>query len=274
MKYLILFPFYKECPIFDVIVKDLQAYSGPYKFDLRKGQGTIVHDVRNALLTQSIKINKESPELPDYEGTIWIDSDIECSLDDVIHLIQLKKNIVGLPYTLRGDQTRYNAGYIKDGDFIHSPTSETGLKKVDGQGMGFRYISMKVFKKMTPFWFWPSILEHNGKIQTLVEDWAFDLKARQLGFDVWTDFNRPVGHNTKEQKMNPDQKMNLEQDFRRVLGGLSEIGIFVNKMADLITQQNKDLIKEQEKRSATLIQLDGAFQTIARLEEEIKELKK
>ena len=67
--------------------------------------------------------------------------------------------------------------------------------------------------------------------------------------------------------------MNLEQDFRKVLGGLSEIGIFVNKMADLITQQNQDITKGQERLAVQGIQLDGAFQTIARLEEEIKELK-
>jgi hypothetical protein len=268
MKYLILFPYYKECPIFDRIVKDLQAYSGPYQFDLRKGQGTIVHDVRNALLTESVKINKQSPELPDYEGTIWLDSDIECSLADIIHLIELKKDVVGLPYALRGDESKYNAGYIKDGDFIHLALSETGLKKVDGQGMGCRYISMKVFKKIPPFWFWPSILEHNGKIQTLVEDWAFDLKARQHGFDIWTDFNRPVGHNTKEQKVNQ-----LEQDFRRVLSGLNEIGVFINRMADLITQQNETINKTQERLSAKTEQLNGANQTIRRLEEEIKELK-
>jgi hypothetical protein len=211
-------------------------------------------------LTQSIKIDKQSPELPEYEGTIWIDSDIECSLADVIHLIELKKDIVGLPYTIRGDKSKYNAGYIKDGDFIHLPTSETGLKKVDGQGMGCRYISMGVFKKMTPFWFWPSTLEHNGKIQTLVEDWAFDLKARKLGFNVYCHFNRPVGHNTGEPQMPNAQEPNPTPAAKSY--SLTEVGRVATKISmglqgniNTLTKTIIDLCEEMEKKNALISQL-------------------
>lgn len=235
------FPYYKQERAYELFCNLFADYKGEHDFIIAKGQGTIVHDVRNTLVTESIRINKINPELSEFDATLWIDEDIEFTKEDVLHLISLDKDIAGLPYQLRGSD-KYNAGHLTKKGYIHLPKRTKGLKPVDGQGMGFRFIKRKVFEKIPPFWFWPDIMEIDGQIETIVEDWSFDAKARKAGFVSWCDFNHPVNHNLGEAPMS--QVNSYDRVGRVNQGKLAEVSNDINQLINVIDKQNI-LIAEQ-----------------------------
>jgi hypothetical protein len=164
-----------------------------------------------------------------------IDDDCDVSLEDIIYLIETDKDIIGLPYTLRGHEDKYNAGFILNNEVDHLSKQTRGLMEVHGQGNGCKAIKRIVFETIKPYWFWPEIITfEDGSIDSLVEDWAFDRKARKAGFRVWCDFDRPVKHNLKENKMSE-----INQVVRNAQKMLNNISSLINDLVDL--NEKKDI---------------------------------
>lgn len=197
MKIKICFPYYRDCPIYDILLEQARKYKGQHTFIFKKAKGTIVHDVRNILVAETLRISRDF-KLPDFDVVVMIDSDIECSIHDIVYIAEkaFSENcIFGLPYLLRGSENKYNAGFIGNYDFEHLRIQTKGVLEIDGQGNGCKAIPRKVFESIEPFWFWPGIIHFkDGSIDTLVEDWNFDYKARHSGFKILCDFDRQVGH--------------------------------------------------------------------------------
>jgi hypothetical protein len=251
----ICFPYYKDRSAYERILKEARKYKGPYELILKYAQGTIVHDVRNVLVANALKIKKHNPKLPEFDVLVMVDNDVVCTLDDIIYLAESEKDIIFLPYELRGNPDAYNAGFLNNKGFIHLPIFENGLKKVDGGGNGCKAWKRKVFETIPPYWFWPDTMEIGEYIDSLVEDWAFDAKCRKAGFDVWCDFNRPVKHNTKEpETMSNEKNADLSRQGRKLLGTVSNISASINNLIDAVeiceakiaelTKANEALTKE------------------------------
>lgn len=247
----VCFPYYKECPIHDKIEAQVNQYSGKYTFELYKGQGTIVHDVRNALVTNTLRVNKKNPVLPPFDFLVMIDSDVDCSLEDIIHLIEKDKDVVFLPYELRGHPDKYNAGYLTKKGHQHLNKSTKGFRSIHGGGNGCKAWKRKVFKRVPPFWFWPGVLEYGDEIESLVEDWSFDARARKAGFQVWCDFDRPVKHNLKEPKMKKEIS-----NQSTVPGSIANIVLKTNQTLGTISSYYDALIAEAAAQGEKIAKLE------------------
>jgi hypothetical protein len=256
------FPFYKDCPIYDKLLKEVKTYNGEHTFIFRKAQGTIVHDVRNVLIAESLRIGKDWI-LPQFDFAVLIDSDMDYTLQDIIYLCELDKDIAGLPYKLRGRELFYNAGFILENGFDHLPIETTGLMEVHGQGNGCKAIKRKVFENLKPFWFYP--IQHtfkDGSIDSLVEDWAFDFKARKAGFRVWCDFNRPVNHNLKQEPKMNENILKGQLQSQKMMTSLSlYIGQLVENF-EKVSLENQNLKNEIEKlKGVTKSSVGGSRKT-------------
>lgn len=191
----VCFPFYKTCPAYDRINEQCKTYKGEHKIILVKAQGTLVHDVRNSLVLGKTYIEKDF-KLPEFDFLVMVDSDVNCSLDDIIYLAESGKDIISLPYVVRGNEKLYNAGYLTGQGCKHIGVESKGIVKVGGSGNGCKGWTRKVFETVEPFWFWPLQVElEDGVNISLPEDWAFDYKASLKGFDIYCDLDRPIGHN-------------------------------------------------------------------------------
>jgi hypothetical protein len=234
----VCFPFYKECPIYDKLLNEVRSYIGEHTFIFKKCQGTIVHDVRNALVADTIRIGKNW-KLPEFDVLVMIDSDVDCCLKDIIYICESDEDIIGLPYILRGNEDVYNAGFISDNGYKHFPINTKGKKEIDGQGNGCRGWKRRVFETIQPYWFWPEVITfEDGSIDSLVEDWAFDLKTRKAGFRVWCDFDRPVKHNIKESKMSTFGK-----NQRAGQTMLNNLSTYIGQLTDLIETLEEENLK-------------------------------
>lgn len=245
MKILLCFPFYKDCPIYTKILEQVKLYKGEHVFILKKAKGTIVHDSRNLLISETLRIGNDW-KLPEFDVAVLIDSDTDPTIEDIIYIAEYsnsKQCVIGLPMVLRGDEKKYNAGFLLENGFKHLPIETTGLMEVHGQSNGCKAIPRVVFETLKPYWFFP--IQHtykDGSIESLVEDWAFDFKARKAGFRVLCDFDRPVNHKTGE-------KMELAKSQRASQSMLNNISGYIGQLIDLIEKlqgENNTLKSEIE----------------------------
>jgi hypothetical protein len=240
----ILFPYYKECPIYYKILEQAKMYKGQHILILRIAQGTIVHDVRNVLVAETNRIYTDW-KLPEFDVAVFIDSDCDGNLEDIIYLAESDKDVIGLPYTLKGQDDKYNAGFILKDKYEHLPKTTKGLIEVHGQGNGFKAIKRKVFETIKPsgFWFWPDILEfEDGSFESMVEDWSFDSKVRKAGFRVWCNFDKPVKHELKKE-----EKMQLAKSQRASQTMLNNISTYIGQLVETIEalQEENEKLKFQ-----------------------------
>jgi hypothetical protein len=137
---------------------------------------------------------------------------------------------------------------VLENNFNHLPKTTKGLMEVHGQGNGFKAIKRIVFETLKPYWFWPEILNFkDGSIDSLVEDWAFDFKARKAGFRVWCDFDRPVNHNLKEEPKMNESILKGQIQSQKMMTSLSlYIGQLVENF-EKISLENQNLKMEIER---------------------------
>jgi len=252
----VCFPFYKDCPIYDKLLAEAKSYTGEHTFIFRKAQGTIVHDVRNVLVADTLRICKDW-KLPEFDYLVMIDSDCTGTLKDIIYLVETGKDIIGLPYTLRGHENKYNAGFVLDNSFSHMPKNTKGIMEVHGQGNGFKSIKRVVFETLKPYWFWPEVINFkDGSIDSLVEDWAFDYKARKAGFRVWCDFDRPVNHNLKGIDMSGILKGQVQSQKM-----MTSLSLYIGQLVESVEKlslENQNLKIEIERLRASTSSVGGS----------------
>ena len=132
----------------------------------------------------------------EYDYIMWIDSDIIFKPEDFFGLFRHDKDIVSGLYLRqpRGgtlNDIPYEYACLKESDKSLMTTDISGeLITVFGNGMGWMLIKKGVFEKTVFPWFGPIItgLDFNG------EDVAFQMRARDSGFESYVDTSIVVGH--------------------------------------------------------------------------------
>jgi len=267
----LMFAYYKECPIYYKLLEEAKQYRGEHQFQFRIAQGSVIHDVRNVLIAECTIIPTNFV-LPEFDVGIMVDSDCVGSLEDAIYLAETDYDIIGLPYMLRGSKNKYNAGFILKNGFDHLPVHTSGMMEVHGQGNGFKAIKKKVFEAIPPCWFWPEIITfEDGSMASLVEDWAFDRKARKAGFRVWCNFDRPVKHNpnqgaymtvedtsAKQPPQAPQQPQGISlmdlmlrasTHSTKATTSIQELTSIVTMLVEVVEQQNKRITELSNKQT-------------------------
>jgi len=143
------------------------------------GEGTLVPRVRTALLN----IFKKHSE---YDYLIFIDSDQTFTQDTIYRLINSGKDIIGCPTQIRGGGA-YNIYFREEGDINYKPLKEIiekGIVRVDAIGFGLVCLSRNVCN------FFDKIEMTN----MMSEDIYFCHKAKELGFEIFSDNDRIMGH--------------------------------------------------------------------------------
>lgn len=128
----------------------------------------------------------------DFDYLLMIDSDI-VPTRNILDLVELDKDIIGGPCPQWHENDMYWVvmNEVKDGYKQVVVEKRDGLKQVDAIGSGCMLISRRVLKKIkAPFerkW-------SKDGVQELGLDFYFCKKAKDLGFEVWIDWNYPCSH--------------------------------------------------------------------------------
>ena len=158
-----------------------------------------VYKVRSLLLGADRKHGQyQAPwqDKKDYDYIMWIDSDQVFEPNDFFKLLEHDKDIVSGLYLRKPQGDTLNDIPIEFACFSAPSkglfTNETNgeLIEVFANGMGWMLVKKGVFEK-TPFpWFGPIItgLDFNG------EDVAFQMRAKDSGFNSYVDTSIIVGH--------------------------------------------------------------------------------
>lgn len=117
---------------------------------------------------------------------LFIDHDMIFEPEAVHSLVQRNKDIIGAPFALRTESSRFATvkGTDPHGNKIWEEYPD-GLIKCCAVGTGFMLINLEVFKKIPKPWFQ---LEYDDKGELQYgEDMSFCRKAREAGFDIFCD---------------------------------------------------------------------------------------
>ena len=144
-----------------------------------------------------------------YDYMMWIDSDIQFTVDNFFALYEMDKDIASGWYAQPGApngnyftpvvekmDTNY---FLSNGYFQFLRVKDFELKKsafvADYIGCGWVLIKNGVFEKLPYPWFAPRKIQLNATIQDMCsEDVAFCLDAREAGFELWVNPRVRVGH--------------------------------------------------------------------------------
>lgn len=194
-------PFYSEFESIKPGIRECLEYD-KIKFVFEPRQGTYLYSSRNSLLNDGKSQLKKQSAIPGFDYFLFVDSDITFTLDNVLKLISHDKDIIASPYFAHKDNGTY---YV--GDFYENAPGrikfnyskfEKGLKTVGYAGTGFMLIKASVLSVMTYPWFEPMLLDLGECAEVMGEDVSFCVKAKKFCFDVFCDFDNPVGHRLRK----------------------------------------------------------------------------
>jgi hypothetical protein len=153
---------------------------------VRVPPGTVVRYVAGPLI--SVNRNRAVDEMEG--GWIWfVDDDNVPRPDTLERLLAHEVDIVQPLVMCRHDLTRPACLSDLDGR-LGSLAMGPGLKKVAAVGTGGMLVRRRVFETVPPDWF--RFIQEFNRVQG--EDVYFCRRAREHGFDVWCDFDTPMGH--------------------------------------------------------------------------------
>lgn len=136
----------------------------------------------------------------DFDGILWIDSDIEWAPQWAIEAVNLGRDVIGLPCIKKSaTEESYNVKATMD----QLVADEKGLMSVESIGTGFLYLSKDAFKYL---WDNSEAYVHNGqnkrwvfevKIQDgdiISEDVLMCQKLKEGGFKIFIDPAKTCNH--------------------------------------------------------------------------------
>ena len=177
----------------------MELHKKGIEYELLSQYAPNVYKIRSMLLGGHRKFGQyQAPwqGKKDYDYIMWIDSDQIFKPDDFFKLLEHDKDIVSGLYLRQpeggtlNDIPVYYACFSAADKGLYTNEVNGELRTVFGNGMGWMLIKKGVFEK-TPFpWFGPMIegLDFNG------EDVAFQIRARDSGFESYVDTSIVVGH--------------------------------------------------------------------------------
>lgn len=140
----------------------------------------------------------------DYDHIMWIDSDIQYTVDDVLQLLSRDTDIVSGPYKTSNQKT-YTAGldwdtkHFEENGHMRSVEVKdiTGRDLIEATWMGFGFLLMKkgVMETLPYPWFrpeWPIMAP--GIEEFASEDVSFAVNIRRAGYRMYLDPMVAVKH--------------------------------------------------------------------------------
>jgi GT2 family glycosyltransferase len=139
-----------------------------------------------------------------YDYLFWIDDDIVWNPEQVLQLIDHKKDIVSGCYVIQGKQAYPICKQMDDKDLIETGSykfitkqemaNEKKIFKVDYVGFGFLLIKHGIFESMKYPWFENPVRTVGDVTDLTSEDVYWCMKAKQQGYEIYVDPNCLVGH--------------------------------------------------------------------------------
>ena len=145
----------------------------------------------------------------EYDYMMWIDSDVQFSVDDFFSLYEMDKDIASGWYAQPGAtngnyytpvvEKMDNKYFLSNGFFQFLRVKDFEYKKnpfkADYIGFGWVLIKQGVFEKLNYPWFAPRLITISETISEMSsEDVGFCLDARAAGFELWVNPKVRVGH--------------------------------------------------------------------------------
>lgn len=140
----------------------------------------------------------------DYDYIMWIDSDIIFEINQLLKLIEHKKDICSGLYLMEGGKNfacvkDWNEEFFqKNGHFqflSHDDIKDQKeLMSVNYVGMGWMLVKKGVFESVEYPWFEPIRKKIGDAIEFTMEDVAFCHKAIECGYKIYIDPTIIVGH--------------------------------------------------------------------------------
>ena len=181
------------------LVADLGALESQWSFDFTVYAGGNVARGRNKIIAYALRAS--------YRYVLFIDDDIEPTVEDVLRLLGHRKHVVGGLYVTREATGRLVLNPFKEAVVDDS----TGLLPVGEIGCGFKCYHRSVFEHLiqkepdlcytsdedgNPEWgfFSMGVMQVDGKRRWLSEDYWFDQLCRKHGVTVFADIGVKVRH--------------------------------------------------------------------------------
>ena len=151
-------------------------------------------------------INDFTDELLDFDYWYMFDADQHAEPEVLYKLLEHDKDIVGAPVPFQGQPDVYCTGTLKTPYEVDTryPITEKGFKKVPYHGDGCVLIKRKVFEKVLEvhksFIFWDGLRsrDEKGFERRSTHDYGFGKLVKELGFDIWVDFDLEVKHRQRK----------------------------------------------------------------------------
>lgn len=128
-----------------------------------------------------------------YDKIIWIDSDIEWSVQDFFKLYNSDKNILSGCYLMEDRSvpiyTEVQGRMLSEKEILNKQEPF----QIVACGFGFLSIKYGVFENIERPWFGPVLLNSNKPV-LIGEDLSWCLKAKNAGFEIWADPTIKVTH--------------------------------------------------------------------------------
>lgn len=264
----VIVPFYLK--ISDATERSLAALeASDIECEVLRGECALIFESRNISVLGRDNTLKY-PELPDdFTHCLFVDSDIEFSVDAVRRLLRHNMPVVSGAYLRRG-MDEYCCGWL-DGPMVecnrHVPTTATGLVEVDWFGAGFLLVARDVLEKIQWPWFHHHTIETEDEATETSEDIGFCIRLQSKGVIPYIDTDCIVTHHTNRREaygMNTPQQATAKPKGRD-LGDIElENMKALNNLSTIIGRNTEQLLSG----------LNSAVEQIRKLQTENAQLKK
>jgi hypothetical protein len=166
---------------------------------------SLLHCARNALVAKALAWGADK--------VVLLDDDVSWASDDFQKLVLAPEAIVGGVYPKKTGTTHAPTSFAVSALPQGFVPDHRGLVEVHGAATGFLKIDREVFEKIKPitpkivdaslskaenehlftFFDFP-VVQHDGGMRVMGEDYAFCQRARQVGYRIWIDPTIKVRH--------------------------------------------------------------------------------
>ncbi len=161
----------------------------------------VVYEGRNRLLLNGQKATKDAKPFGfDYDGILWLETDMVFDPEDAFTLIESGCDYISALYSMGpSNPTVAVAGWYKEGKQarIQIPVavkSEEDIMEVDYTGLGFVYMKAGVLEKIGYPWFHKLYEEQDGEVKFLGDDFSLCNELREKGVKINVHTKVVVGH--------------------------------------------------------------------------------
>ena len=263
-------PFYSEFERAKPGLAELNACT-EHEFIICPAQGTYIFELRNRFINDGKSQNKKQKLIEGFDAFLDIDSDISFTLDQVLSMIARKKDIVHLPYLIHRSDEIFQCGTFREPGIINAKysTADKGFKKVDWAGNGMRLTMAHVYEAMEYPWYRHPMIITGESQREAGEDIGFCMGATKAGFDLWCDFDNPVGHKSRNQSQfnweipmadTPQPQIRLKEDMSATVLSITKILTMMSeehakavqeiKLCHTLIASQKETIKTFEEEAA------------------------